>query len=192
MALLQYNEQFASPSGGVAGVLTDALGNETTLGMPFSVSYTFTRPADTTAYAAGDLVANSTTAGSVVPMSWVVGKGTGRPVSIRRVRVFQSNPTVTGGTYKVFLFSAAPTVATAGDNGAFATDVSSVGAIGESGVVTVIGYSDGAMSAAAPIAGTEITLVPTAATVYGLLMTTGTPTPTSAETFTVTLEGWQY
>jgi hypothetical protein len=34
------------------------------------VSARFTRPSDTTAYASGDLVANSTTAGSVVPMSF--------------------------------------------------------------------------------------------------------------------------
>lgn len=36
-----------------------------------------TRPADTTAYAAGDLIANSTTAGSVVPMSFTGATRTG-------------------------------------------------------------------------------------------------------------------
>ena len=33
-------------------------------------SGTFTRPTDTTAYTSGDLVGNSTTAGSVVPLSF--------------------------------------------------------------------------------------------------------------------------
>lgn len=38
--------------------------------MIFTPFYTFTRPADTTQYAAGDLIANSATAASVVPLSW--------------------------------------------------------------------------------------------------------------------------
>lgn len=193
MALTQFSEQFASPSGGVAGVLTDSLGNETTLGMPFrSTTYTFTRPADTTQYSAGDLIANSTTAGSVVPMSWLVAKGTGRPIAIRRFVLSCSNPIITAGTYKVWLYSAAPTIVTAGDNGSFATDVSGVGFIGESGIITVAGFSDASASDAAPLVGTEIVVAPTVTTIYGLLTTTGTPTPLSAETFSVTLEGLQY
>jgi hypothetical protein len=194
MALLQFTEQFASPSGGVAGVSTDSLGNETALGMPFKTAvYTFTRPANTTQYAAGDIVANSTTAGSVVVPALVVGKGTGRPVSIRRFGLQLSGTVITAGTFQVHLFSAAPTFATAGDGGTMAADVSgSASYLGSSGVITVIGFADGIASTAAPGAGTEITVSPTVATIYALITTTGTYTPTSAETVSLWLEGWQY
>jgi hypothetical protein len=40
-------------------------------------SASFTRPNNTTAYASGQLVANSTTAGSVAPMAFVLGIPTG-------------------------------------------------------------------------------------------------------------------
>ena len=41
------------------------------------VTATLTRPADTTAYASGDLVANSTTAGSVTPLTFNAGASQG-------------------------------------------------------------------------------------------------------------------
>ena len=49
----------------------------------------FTRPADTTAYASGDLVANSTTAGSVIPMTFVI-RPENRGSMIRRARIKKS------------------------------------------------------------------------------------------------------
>lgn len=44
----------------------------------YEKAYSFTRPNDTTAYASGDLVANSTTANQVVSLSW------GFPPTFRR------------------------------------------------------------------------------------------------------------
>lgn len=41
---------------------------------PFRATATLTRPADTAAYAAGDLIAVSTTAASVTPLSFTVGR----------------------------------------------------------------------------------------------------------------------
>lgn len=41
---------------------------------PFRATATLTRPADTAAYAIGDLIANSTTAASVLPLSFSVGR----------------------------------------------------------------------------------------------------------------------
>ena len=77
----------------------------------------FTRPANTTAYAQGDLIANSVTAASVVPLKFNI-----TPVSMRRgcigfVRVAKSNATATLATFKLHLFTSAPVV-TNGDNGA--------------------------------------------------------------------------
>lgn len=84
------------------------------------VSYSFTRPSDTTAYTSGDLVANSTTAASVVPMSWNIGGSGGRLVAC----AFSNNrTTITNGTFSIHFYGSSP-VATApsnGDNGAIAT-----------------------------------------------------------------------
>ena len=78
----------------------------------------FTRPADTTAYGAGDLVANSTTAGSVVPMDFkFVGPSVGGWLS--SVQMTHSTATVANSTFRLWLMSALPTV-TNGDNGALA------------------------------------------------------------------------
>jgi hypothetical protein len=66
---------------------------------PALSSANFTRPADTTAYASGDLVANSTTAGSVVAMSFASATfGSGAPAQIRRVRILTSSTSVTRRT----------------------------------------------------------------------------------------------
>ena len=88
--------------------------------MPMRASDDFTRPANTTAYAASDLVANSTTAGSVEPLTFttsrVVGQGT-----ISAIRLYKSAASATNANFTLHLFTTAPTV-TNGDNGAFAID----------------------------------------------------------------------
>jgi hypothetical protein len=68
-------------------------------------SASFTRPADTTAYASGDLVANSTTAGSVVAMTLSVGTAAGMPARIRRVRLMGDKADATNFNFRVHLFS---------------------------------------------------------------------------------------
>lgn len=79
----------------------------------------FTRPADTTAYTTGDLMANSTTAGSVTPLSWTgatIG-GSGGDGIIAGIMLRKSSSTAVC-TVRVHFFTASPTVAN-GDNGAF-------------------------------------------------------------------------
>lgn len=79
---------------------------------------TFTRPADTNAYAQGDLVANDTTAGNVVPMRFGVSKlgyGTGRVVG---ARLLKDDATATNADFILHLFSSEPT-SSAGDNAQF-------------------------------------------------------------------------
>ncbi len=80
--------------------------------------YSFTRPADTSSYTSGDLVANSTTAASVVPLSWSI-QGTGGSGIIRAVRFFKSSTTATAASFRVHLFVAAPPTPANGDNGAY-------------------------------------------------------------------------
>src|SRR5260370_40200772 len=87
-------------------------------------SSTFTRPNNTTAYASGNLVANSTNAPSVVPMSWTLGYSiVTAPVRCKRVRLGKSGTSVTNATFRLHLYGAAPTVAN-GDGGAWSTDPS--------------------------------------------------------------------
>jgi hypothetical protein len=50
------------------------------------VSASFTRPADTNAYAAGDLVANSVTAGSVIPMTFAVARAADKGFMVPRAQ----------------------------------------------------------------------------------------------------------
>src|SRR6266436_572772 len=80
---------------------------------------TFTRPANTTAYASGQLVANSTTAGSVVPMALSIAP-TGGSGRITRVRLFFNSTTVTNASFRVHFYKFSPVVVN-GDGGVWLT-----------------------------------------------------------------------
>src|SRR5712691_11966257 len=102
----------------------------------------FTRPNDTTAYASGDLVANSVTAGSVVPMEIAI-QGNSMPGSTRitRVRLAKSGTTATNANFRVHLYGASPTP-TNGDNGARLTD-QALNYLGAIDVAAMKAFSDG-------------------------------------------------
>jgi hypothetical protein len=72
-----------------------------------------TRPADTTAYSVGDLIANSTVAGSVVPLSL----STAKAGVVSRVRLKVNDTAWKAGVIRCHFFKAQPTVGV-GDNGA--------------------------------------------------------------------------
>jgi hypothetical protein len=149
----------------------------------------FTRPADTTAYATGDLVANSTTAGSVVAMSFTgatrVAAGSGM---IRRARIKKSGTGVTNALFRLHLFKAAPATVTNGDNGVFS--VSGVADyIGAFDITVDRAFTDGAYGSGVPITGSEINFkLASGSTIYGLLEARGAYTPGNAEVFTADLE----
>lgn len=157
--------------------------------MIYAPFYTFTRPADTTQYAAGDLIANSTTAGSVTPLSWGIN-AYGRYGRVIGVRFYKSNKTVTAASFKVHLFQQTPGTPTNGDNGAIVVasaadyldsvsiDLSSGGFAGGT-----TGSYKRAGSLSVPFwYGTQNSKL------YGLIEAVGTYTPASAETITVSLE----
>jgi hypothetical protein len=81
------------------------------------VQANFTRPANTTAYAAGDVVNGD---GSTSPLTLAdvvdIGGGSGRIVD---VLLECDEPTVTNGTFRIHFFNASHTIAA--DNAAFAT-----------------------------------------------------------------------
>lgn len=143
----------------------------------FQSTATFTRPADTTAYASGDLVANSVTAGSVVPMTFTIPDG-----KITQVRLTKSTATATNSNYLLYLFQSSPTV-TNGDNGAFVPTVSNF-------LGTVALDQTGSLFATNAAALLSLTApIVTSGTVYGLLKAVAAYTPANAEVYTVTLFG---
>lgn len=143
---------------------------------------TFTRPADTTAYASGDLVANSTTAGSVVPVTISnATSGPGYAGVIKRIRVRKSGASATNATFRVHLFTSAPTV-TSGDNAAIVMSVGSANYIGQYDIASMQTFTDGAAGFIA--ADTAIRSV----TLYALLEARGAYTPANAEAFTISIE----
>jgi hypothetical protein len=149
---------------------------------------TFTRPADTTAYASGDLVANNVTAGSVVPLSFAAGPaGFGANGAVKRVRLRKSGTGVTGASFRLHLYTASPTVAN-GDNGVWSTSGSAT-YLGFIDVTVDKAMTDGAVGVGALAAGNEMNFsTGTTPTLYGLLEARGAYTPASAEVFNATLD----
>ena len=151
---------------------------------------TFTRPADITAYTAGDLVANSTSAGSVVPLSWTVfpSRDGGGWVKAVRLRIDKSD--VANAQFRVHLYSAIPTFTSAGDNSAFSTVVATgyTAWLASFDVTMVMKDAAGAAGNALPGSGMAFPLALTrGTTVYGLIEALAGYTPKSASVFTAEL-----
>lgn len=163
--------------GSVAGITTNP-------------SASFTRPADTTAYASGDLVANSTTAGSVTAMTFTVARANGLSGMIRRARIKKTSTSTTNASFRLHLYTSIPTV-TNGDNGVWLSTQS--GYLGAIDLPADRAFSDAASGVGVPIAGSDIDYVcgGSVTAIYGLLEARAAYTPTSGETITVELENLQ-
>ena len=151
-----------------------------------------TRPADTTAYAIGDLLANSTTAASVTALEFASAvQATGRCVRIDRVRLRKSGTSIANASFRLHIYSASPGTPANGDNGAFST--AGANYVGALDVTVDRAFTDGAAGAGLSLTSTPM-LVEIAAgtTVFGLLEARGAYTPASAEVFTVTLEAYRF
>jgi hypothetical protein len=157
----------------------------------------FTRPLNTTAYAAGDLVANNATAGSVVPLTFTtVSRNAGDAVRIERARINTSNALLTNASFRLHLFEGTP-VPTVGDNGVF----NASGVLATSGIDGYVGSfaitlsnsgTTGSTGRGIPDVGNAIIATPTSGTsIYGLLEVTAAYVPVSGATFTVSIEGYR-
>ncbi len=147
---------------------------------------TMTRPADTTQYSTGDLVANSTTAGSVVPLEFDVGGGSGMVRKIR-IRTNRTSDGTTSAVFRVYLFRTAPTVA-GGDNAAF-NPANAANFIDAMDVVLNEQFSDGAANSSNGAAGEINYSLPSGSTkLFGLVRAGAGYTPASAEQISVALE----
>ena len=154
------------------------------------------RPADTTAYAVGDLVGASTAVSStnVIDIATMARAALG-PVAIRRVRLRKSSNTLTNAQFRVHLFRTVPTL-TVGDNAAFntngvlATD-KAIDYLGAFDVTMQQGFSDGAMGFGIPIVGGEIMFNPSDQHLYAVIEARAIYTPANSEAFTVILESFR-
>jgi hypothetical protein len=148
---------------------------------------TMTRPADTTAYASGDLVANSTTAGSVVPLAFTLSNNGGGKIKVRRAYINKSTTSVANSSFRLHLYTASPTL-TNGDNGALVSNQQAT-YLGSLDITVGFAFSAAAGGWGAATIGAEVMgLVSASATLYGLLEARAAYTPGNAETFAVTIE----
>jgi hypothetical protein len=164
----------------------------------FSVGAAFTRPTDTTAYASGDLMANSTSAGSVVLLNFVnLTPFPNQPFAVIGARFKKTTTSLTTASVRLHLFHTQPTVSV-GDNAGF----NSSGALSVDTVNGYIGYIDATFDTSAT-AGASARGVPTSpgsaaimcvsATggLWGILEARSSYTPGNAEVFTVSVEGYR-
>ena len=149
------------------------------------VSDSFIRPNDATQYGAADVVANSATAGSVIPLTFHLGD---RGSHITQVRLDKTDTDLTGAIFSVYLFGSSPTTVD-GDNEAFTTasftlsDFIDIAVIGQ-----LVSASDNDYGVLNIGDATFLEGIYTAKeTIYGIVVTGGTYTPLALETFTVAL-----
>jgi hypothetical protein len=154
-----------------------------------TASANFTRPADTTTYAQGDLVANSTTAGSVTPLALTAARVSGGGGVIRKLRLIKSTASLTNAQFRVHLYNALPTVAN-GDNAAFSTP-GALNYIDAFDVTMDQAFTDGAAGFGFPRHGPDVSFkLASGQAVYALIEFRGAAnyTPGNAEMFTVIAE----
>jgi hypothetical protein len=153
-------------------------------------SASFTRPADITPYSANDLIANSTTAGSVLPLTLTTTNLFGTSAfRLTRARLTKSGTTPpSSATIRIHLYqSAAPTV-TNGDNGAFST-AGGANWLGNIDVTSMVAFTDGCTGIGSAAAGSEMYIKAASGTqIFAYLQVLAAYTPISGEVFTLTLE----
>jgi hypothetical protein len=172
-------------------------------GFTRSISAQLTRPADATAYADGDHIANSTTAGSVVPITFSgAARGFGFSGIVSGARLVTNSATATG-TIRLHLFNQEPFAAGGyqADNSALALTAAALTTGGNAssgilnnyiGVIEFATWVAHSSSAAAVGVGTRFMLPyqpgPSSTAIFGLLQARAAITPISGQVFTATLD----
>lgn len=162
-----------------------------------SAGYEMTRPADANAYTSGDAIANSTTAGSVVPLEFEVARDNGGSGKIIGAEIL-TNSASAFGAMRLHLFNRAPFAAAGyqADNAALALTYAALQTgsgvsnaknnyIGYVDFTTFVAHSSSALS----IGTAELTELNFACNfdskkIYGLLEARAAITPASGQLFT--------
>lgn len=171
---------------------------------------TFTRPSDTTAYAAGDIVANSTTGASVVPLRFPALRTANGSGVITGGRVIKSDDDLTNASFRLWIFSRQPFAAAGypADNAALTLTYAAMQSfVGMIDFTTFIDAGSANVAVANPTRNllpfncSRAQRMPTSDTItvggvtydgtqllYGVLEARAAYTPASAEQFTVWLD----
>ena len=166
-------------SGGNAHVLPGASGD-----IIVNPSSNFTRPANTTTYATGQLVANSTTAGSVAPLSWTAARVSAGNFRITRTRMSLSSKSVTSTSFRVHYFNASTAVQN-GDGATF-DPTTLADEVCEMDVTISLAGNDVSLGYGAPNQGVSCDVaLGSGSTLYGLVEARAAYGPGSGETITV-------
>lgn len=154
---------------------------------------TLTRPANTTAYAGTtttpQLIASSTTAGSIAVPSFAIGTSGGY-ASIPRATLSTNATTGWGAvTLLINLWVAAPTY-TNGDGGTYAVATGAASWRVQYSC-TLVQYADGASCSMIPLVGNAPVLHPSSGTaIYWDIEIASSATPISGQTYTLVPEIW--
>lgn len=157
-------------------------------GLVANPSSVLTRPADTTAYSIGDLVASSTTAGSVVVPSFTATLVSAGYAMMRRFRLYSNITTgLSAVSLTIEFWSAAPTF-TNGDNGAYTVATGAAGHLGRADVA-MTQVADGAYGIGVPFVGGDMDIkLASGTTILWTVKTNTAFTPISGQTFTIVPE----
>lgn len=160
------------------------------LAIPFATSpmivsgtATFTRPADTTAYAVSDVVANSTTQASVVISSITLARGNSIPFRLKNVRIMKSTNVTTNASFNLYVFNA--TVTGIADNAQWtmlnADKAKYAARIG----LTMFTEGTGSTGCMAEVNNLDIPIISTDSKLYLVLVAAAAYTPGNAEVFDI-------
>lgn len=154
-----------------------------------NITGSFTRPGDTTPYTSGDLVANSTTAGSVAAVELrAVGAYPQGASIVRRAVVRKSGTGTTSAAFRVHLYRTSSITFANGDNGAWSTN-QVANYLGALDITEMRAFTDGAYGAGVPVFGSEIMIrLSSGQSVWAVLEARGGYTPGNAEVFTIGLD----
>lgn len=150
----------------------------------FAAGAGFTRPGDTTAYSTGDLIANSTTAGSVALDTASVAKVNDQTFTIIRCRLTKSTNSLTNALFRIHIYNvAAPTFAN-GDNGVWSSS-GFANYLGSFDINMDRAFTDGNFGVAGPTLGTVLIGAPIsgARTIAYAVEARAAYTPGNAEVF---------
>ena len=148
----------------------------------------FARPANTTPYAAGQLIASSTVAASVVPPTLSISTPTNSAI-IPILKLATNATTGWATTLTVTLWTGAPTYSS-GDGATYAVATSGAGKyFFAQYACTLAQFGDGAGGSCSPTVGnTPKVTLPLGAVLFWDLQATAAVTPISGQTFTLTAE----
>lgn len=167
-------------------------------GLIVNASASLTLPSGTPTYTIGDLIANSASGASVVPLEFTLARNAGGQFFVTRGRITSSRTASTSsGFFRLHLYTSAPAVASGGatgDDGVFATNVSgSANYVGAIDFTLDRQHADGYAGAGTPPVGGAIAVdLASGQKLYGLLEARAAYTRISIEVLGFTLEGFQY